>query len=178
MMNKELAANTPLSHYRIERKLGAGGMAEVYLAHDKRLQRPVALKLLPAAYTTDRNRLRRFEQEACAASALNHPNILTVYEIGVENDSHFIATEFVDGVTLRQKMREAPLRLQGCPSQPATDQARGWHARDHQLGQCQLPCQNMGAGGGRAAAMRCGDIQTLDGEHYTGSLHDAAGATQ
>jgi eukaryotic-like serine/threonine-protein kinase len=108
-MDKDLAANTPLSHYRIERKLGAGGMAEVYLAHDTRLQRPVALKLLPAAYTVDRTRLQRFEQEACAASALNHPNILTVYEIGVENGTHFIATEHVDGVTLRQKLREARL---------------------------------------------------------------------
>ena len=110
-MTKELAANSTLSHYRIERKLGAGGMGEVYLAHDMRLRRPVALKLLPAKYTTDSERLQRFEQEACAASALNHPNILTVYEIGVENDTHFIATEHVDGVTLRQKLREAKMRL-------------------------------------------------------------------
>ena len=110
-MNRDLAANTTLSHYRIERKLGAGGMAEVYLAHDTRLQRPVALKLLPPAYTADRNRLQRFEQEACAASALNHPNILTVYEIGVENDTRFIATEHVDGVTLRQKLHEGTLTL-------------------------------------------------------------------
>jgi eukaryotic-like serine/threonine-protein kinase len=110
-MNKDLSANSMLSHYRIERKLGAGGMAEVYLAHDTRLQRPVALKLLPAAYTADSNRLLRFEQEACAASALNHPNILTVYEIGLENGTHFIATEHVDGVTLRQKLRETTLGL-------------------------------------------------------------------
>jgi eukaryotic-like serine/threonine-protein kinase len=110
-MTEDLAANTTLSHYRIERKLGAGGTADVYLAHDTRLQRPVALKLLPAAYTADRTRLQRFEQEACAASALNHPNILTVYEIGVENNTHFIATEHVDGVTLRQKLREGTLRL-------------------------------------------------------------------
>jgi tetratricopeptide (TPR) repeat protein len=112
-MTEDLAPNSTLSHYRIERKLGAGGMAEVYLAHDMRLQRPVALKLLPAAYTADRNRLMRFEQEACAASALNHPNILTVYEIGVENHTHFIATEHVDGVTLRHTLREAGLALAG-----------------------------------------------------------------
>ena len=110
-MTEDLAANTTLSHYRIERKLGVGGMAEVYLAHDMRLQRPVALKLLPAAFTADKNRLQRFEQEACAASALNHPNILTVYEIGVENDTQYIATEHVEGVTLRQKLGEAGLRL-------------------------------------------------------------------
>jgi eukaryotic-like serine/threonine-protein kinase len=110
-MNEDLAPNTTLSHYRIERKLGAGGMGEVYLAHDMRLQRSVALKLLPAPYTADSNRLRRFEQEACAASALNHPNILTVYEIGVDNGIHFIATEHVDGVTLSQKLREATLGL-------------------------------------------------------------------
>ncbi|HYN07300.1 MAG TPA: protein kinase [Vicinamibacterales bacterium] len=110
-MNKDLGAHTTLSHYRIEQKLGAGGMGEVYLAHDTRLRRRVALKLLPAKYTADEQRLQRFEQEACAASALNHPNILTVYEIGAENDTHFIATEHVDGVTLKQKLREAKMRL-------------------------------------------------------------------
>src|SRR5688572_25354434 len=110
-MNKELPANTTIAHYRIERKLGAGGMGEVYLAHDTRLRRRVALKLLPAKYTADSERLQRFEQEACAASALNHPNILTVYEIGVDRGTHFIATEHVDGVTLRQKLREGKMRL-------------------------------------------------------------------
>jgi eukaryotic-like serine/threonine-protein kinase len=100
-----------LSHYRIERKLGSGGMGEVYLAHDTRLRRAVALKLLPAKYTADEQRLQRFEHEARAASALNHPNILTVYEIGVENDTHFIATEYVEGVTLRHKLSGAKMRL-------------------------------------------------------------------
>src|SRR5262245_3868909 len=110
-MDNELAANTTLSHYRIERKLGAGGMGEVYLAYDTRLRRLVALKVLPAKYTTDTERLQHFEEEAFAASALNHPNILTVYEIGVENGTPFIATEHVDGVTLRQRLREAPMKL-------------------------------------------------------------------
>ena len=110
-MDKDLAPNTTLSHYRIEHKLGAGGMGEVYLAHDMRLRRPVALKLLPAKYTLDEERLHRFEQEAYAASALNHPNILTVYEIGVEHNIRFIATEHVDGVTLRQKLRDGKMRL-------------------------------------------------------------------
>ncbi|MBC7930199.1 MAG: protein kinase, partial [Rubrivivax sp.] len=106
-----LPPNTRLGRYEIRSQIGAGGMGEVYLAHDTRLRRPVALKLLPAKYTADRGRLQRFEQEACAASALNHPNILTVYEFGVENDTHFIAAEYVDGVTLRQKLREAKMRL-------------------------------------------------------------------
>ena len=86
-------------------------MGEVYLAHDIRLRRPVALKLLPAKYTADKERLHRFEQEAYAASALNHPNILTVYEIGVEHNTRFIATEHVDGVTLRQKLRDGKMKL-------------------------------------------------------------------
>src|SRR5712692_4268912 len=110
-MTKDLQANTTLSHYRIVSKIGAGGMGEVYLAEDTRLHRNVALKILPADLASNSDRMRRFEQEACAASALNHPHILTVYEIGVENDTHFIATEYVDGVTLRQKLREAKMRL-------------------------------------------------------------------
>ena len=110
-MDKDLAPHTTLSHYRIEHKLGAGGMGEVYLAHDTRLRRRVALKLLPAKYSVDEERLHLFEQEAYAASALNHPNILTVYEIGVERNIRFIATEHVDGVTLREKLREGKMRL-------------------------------------------------------------------
>ena len=83
---------TTIGHYELLSLLGQGGMGEVYLARDTRLKRNVALKLLPAAYALDADRVRRFEQEALAASALNHPNILTVYEIGRSEEAYFIAT--------------------------------------------------------------------------------------
>jgi len=100
-----------VSHYRILEKLGAGGMGEVYLAEDLKLGRKVAIKILSEASTTNRDRLSRFEQEASAASALNHPNILTIHEVGNEKGRHFIATEYIDGVTLRRKMSESPLEI-------------------------------------------------------------------
>ncbi|HJW39410.1 MAG TPA: protein kinase [Candidatus Udaeobacter sp.] len=90
-----------IGHYRIDSLIGVGGMGEVYLARDERLGRKAALKLLPDSLTTDETQLSRFENEARSASALNHPNILTVYEIGAEGDRLFIATEFIEGVTLR-----------------------------------------------------------------------------
>jgi serine/threonine protein kinase len=93
-----------LAHYRIESILGAGGMGEVYLALDAKLNRKVALKLLPASFINYANQLGRFEQEARAASALNHPNIITIYEIGEVDGRNFIVTEFVDGKTLREQM--------------------------------------------------------------------------
>ena len=100
------------SHYQIESMIGKGGMGEVYLAVDKLLNRKIALKLLPADYTQDKERLRRFQQEAQAASALNHPNILTIHEIGNIEEQRFIATEFVDGQTLRQRFHRESLTLQ------------------------------------------------------------------
>ena len=98
-----------VSHYRILEKLGAGGMGEVYLAEDMKLGRKVALKILSEEFTTNKDRLNRFEQEACAASALNHPNILTIHEVGEDSGIHFIATEFIDGKTLRRHMSKSPL---------------------------------------------------------------------
>src|SRR4029079_12089669 len=90
-----------IGHYRIESLIGVGGMGKVYLGRDERLGRKAALKLLPDSVTTDAAQLSRFKNEARTASALNHPNILTVYEIGAEGNVQFIATEFVEGVTLR-----------------------------------------------------------------------------
>jgi serine/threonine protein kinase/Tfp pilus assembly protein PilF len=103
-MNKELATNTTLSHYRIVTKIGAGGMGEVYLAQDTKLDRKVAIKFLLEEFSKDADKLNRFIQEAKAASALNHPNILTVYEIGEVNGKSYIATELIDGQTLREHL--------------------------------------------------------------------------
>src|SRR2546428_268807 len=89
-----------IAHYRILAKLGAGGMGEVFLALDTKLERKLALKLLPAQFTQDESHVRRFEQEAKAASALNHPNIITIHEIGESQAGRFIAMEFVQGRTL------------------------------------------------------------------------------
>jgi len=93
--------------------LERAGMGEVYLAQDRKLHRKIALKLLPACFTTDAERLRRFEQEAHSASALNHPNILTIHDIEQVADVHFIAMEYIDGVTLRQHMTSRRMKLDG-----------------------------------------------------------------
>jgi serine/threonine protein kinase/Tol biopolymer transport system component len=100
-----------IGDYKFLEQIGRGGMGEVYLAHDSRLGRRVALKLLPSRYTTDEQRVRRFEQEARAASALNHPNILMIFEIGRGDGIHFIATEYVEGETLRQRMANTRMSL-------------------------------------------------------------------
>ena len=97
-----LSAGTRLGHYEIRSQLGAGGMGEVYLAQDTKLDRKVALKILPADVAADQGRMRRFVQEAKAAAALNHSHIAHIYEIGDADSVHFIAMEFIDGETLRQ----------------------------------------------------------------------------
>jgi eukaryotic-like serine/threonine-protein kinase len=98
-----------ISHYEIQALVGAGGMGEVYLATDVMLDRPVAIKILPSQFTQDVAQVRRFEREARAASALNNPNIITIHEVGREGDVHFIATEFIEGRTLRQLLADGRL---------------------------------------------------------------------
>jgi len=107
----ELTPGYSIDSYQVISFISRGGMGEVYLAEDKRLGRKVALKLLPATFTTNDDRLRRFEQEARAVSALNHPNIITIYEIREGAGSHIIATEYVEGETLRHRLVRAPLTL-------------------------------------------------------------------
>src|SRR3989454_7481367 len=107
----KLSPGQQIGHYQIVNLIGEGGMGEVYLAEDVLLGRKVALKLLPAEFTKDLPRLRRFQQEARAASALNHPNIITIHEIGQVDGLNFIVTEFIAGETLRQRMATARLNL-------------------------------------------------------------------
>jgi serine/threonine protein kinase/tetratricopeptide (TPR) repeat protein len=102
-----------ISHYRIVSKLGAGGMGEVYLAQDKQLDRKVALKILPAEFAANPDRMRRFVQEAKAAAALNHPNIAHIYEIGESDGTNFIAMEYVDGQTLHETIHSEKSGLKG-----------------------------------------------------------------
>jgi len=107
----DLTVGQRIGQYKILSLLGRGGMGEVYLASDSKLGRKVALRLLPSSFTQDRERARRFEQEARAASALNHPNILTIFDIEKVEGSHFIATEYIEGQTLRQHFEERKLGL-------------------------------------------------------------------
>src|SRR5216117_261326 len=120
-----IAAGTKLGRYEIRSKIGEGGMGEVYLAEDTRLHRKLALKILSADLTQNKDRLRRFEQEAIAAAALNHPNIAHIYEIGSSpavsegsdasatagDETHFIAMEFIDGLTLRDRLMSTSLAI-------------------------------------------------------------------
>src|SRR4051812_23190384 len=110
-MTERLKANDAFSHYRIVSKIGSGGMGEVYRAHDSRLDRDIAIKILPEDFATDEDRLRRFQQEAKATSALNHPNILAVYDIGEHGESPFIVSELLEGEELRDRLNEGPIPL-------------------------------------------------------------------
>src|SRR5215813_6216754 len=101
-----IAKSTRLGPYEVISALGSGGMGEVYLAEDTRLHRKVALKILPADLASDRTRMNRFNQEAMAAAALNHPHIAHTYEIGTAEGVHFIAMEYIDGDTLRHRINE------------------------------------------------------------------------
>jgi len=106
-----LQQGTRLGHYEIRSLVGAGGLGEIYLANDLSLHRPVGIKLLPADLAADEDRLERFKREAYAASSLNHPNILTIFEIGREGESYFLVTEFVDGESLAQHLQRDSLAL-------------------------------------------------------------------
>ena len=105
----KLEKDTLISHYRIVSRIGAGGMGEVFLAEDTKLNRKAALKILPSEFAADTDRMNRFVREAQSASALNHPNIITIYEIGESEGTHFIATEFIDGKTLNEYKQANPL---------------------------------------------------------------------
>jgi serine/threonine protein kinase len=108
-LSETISPNTTLAHYSIISKIGAGGMGEVYRARDTRLDREVAIKILPKIYATDADRLQRFEQEARATSALNHPNILTVYDIGTHEGSPYIVAELLAGAELRDQLNDGVL---------------------------------------------------------------------
>jgi hypothetical protein len=104
-----LAAGTKLGPYEVIAPAGAGGMGEVYRARDSRLDRTVAIKVLPEAFAADANRLKRFEQESRSVAALNHPNILAVYDVGVNDGSPYLVMEFLEGKTLRERLNEGAL---------------------------------------------------------------------
>src|SRR4029450_5111730 len=103
-----LSPGTRFGRYEIRSLLGAGGMGEVYLANDSQLRRSVAIKILPSEFTQNKERLRRFEHEAYAASALNHPNILTIHEIGKHEDVHYIVSGYIEGESLRERLHRRP----------------------------------------------------------------------
>src|SRR5262245_64787975 len=99
-----IASGTRLGPYEILSPLGAGGMGEVYRARDTRVVRDLAVKVLPSSFSADQDRLHRFKQEACAAGALNHPNILSIYDIGTHNGSPYVVSELLEGQTLRERL--------------------------------------------------------------------------
>jgi serine/threonine protein kinase len=108
---KNLEAGKCFGHYEIIGQIGAGGMGEVYLAQDKNLDRKVAVKILNEQFSRHESNLKRFFQEAKAASSLNHPNILVIHEIGASGDAHYIVSEFIEGKTLREHFKESMMKL-------------------------------------------------------------------
>src|SRR2546426_9762897 len=123
---------TRLGRYEIRSKIGEGGMGEVYRARDEKLNRDVAIKVLPASFSQDTDRLRRFEQEAQAAGTLNHPNILAVYDVGTHDDAPYVVSELLEGETLRERL-DGPVIPQRKAVDYATQIARGLaaaHARN------------------------------------------------
>src|SRR5712691_9536885 len=117
-MSETISADTTIAQYSVISKIGEGGMGEVYRARDTKLGRDVAIKVLPAAFSSDVERLRRFEQEAQAAGALNHPNILVIFHIGMHEGAPYIVSELLEGETLRERMAGAAL-----PQRKALDYA-------------------------------------------------------
>src|SRR3989440_5651013 len=107
----DLLVGRTIGHYKISKRIGTGGMGDVYLATDMTAGRKAALKLLPMRFTADAERLKRFQQEAHAVVGLNHPNILTVYEIGEDHSTHYIASELIEGETLRQRSARGAMQL-------------------------------------------------------------------
>ena len=107
----DLLVGRMIGHYKLSERIGSGGMGEVYLATDIRAGRKAALKLLPTRFTGDAERLKRFQQEARVLVGLNHPNILTVYEIGEDDSTHYIASELIEGETLRQRLMHGRMEL-------------------------------------------------------------------
>src|SRR5437762_466798 len=107
----DLLVGRTIGHYKLSESIGTGGMGDVYLATDVTAGRKAALKLLPTRFTGDAERLKRFQQEARAVVGLNHPNILTIYEIGEDHSSHYIASELIEGETLRQRLTRRPMQL-------------------------------------------------------------------
>src|SRR5258708_34725979 len=104
-----LTSGTKLGPYEIQSVVGAGGMGEVYRAHGSRLDRTVAIKVLPASFSEARDRLQRFAQEARAAAALNHPNILSIFDIGDQQGAPYVVSELLEGETLRDRLKSGPL---------------------------------------------------------------------
>ena len=124
-----LTSGTKLGPYEIESLVGAGGMGEVYRAHDSRLDRTVAIKVLPASFSADRDRLQRFAQEARAAAALNHPNILSIFDIGEEQGAPYVVSELLEGETLRERLRNGALPVRRVIDYATAGGARDWLRR-------------------------------------------------